>query len=413
MTRRCGNIFASAVVVALLLVTGLPQADAQDAIKIGVVGPNSGPYAIIGEEVRNGFDLYLSQVGNKAGGRKVEMIYEDAQAKPDVGLTKVRKLVERDAVSFVGGVVSSSVAYALRDYIVSKNVPFVVTVASADGLTQQQAAPTIFRTNSSGSQVSHPFGKWLYEKGGYKRLIMLAPNYAMGYEQTGGFARTFVAAGGKIVKTLYPPLGAPDFGPFLTSFDPSSADAVGAVFAGSDAIKFVKQYAEYGLKGRIPLVGTILLTDDLILQQEGDAAIGITSASHYASGLENPANKAFVEAYRKNFNRDPTLYSEASYLGARVICDAIEALKGNVSNTAELTATMRKASFDAPRGKFRFDEHNSPIHNVYVFKVERVSGKLVNKPVAEFKDVSQFWTWSPKEYMAMPNYSEIANDWVK
>jgi branched-chain amino acid transport system substrate-binding protein len=155
------------------------------------------------------------------------------------------------------------------------------------------------------------------------------------------------------------------------------------------------------------------LTDDLILQQEGDAAIGITSASHYASGLENPANKAFVEAYRKNFNRDPTLYSEASYLGARVICDAIEALKGNVSNTAELTATMRKASFDAPRGKFRFDEHNSPIHNVYVFKVERVSGKLVNKPVAEFKDVSQFWTWSPKEYMAMPNYSEIANDWVK
>ena len=220
------------------------------------------------------------------------MIYEDTQAKPDVGLTKVKKLVEKDGVSFVGGVVSSSVAYALRDYIVSQKIPLVITVASADGLTQRGAAPNIFRSNSSGSQTSHPLGQWLYEKGGYRKLVLIAPNYAMGYEQTGGFARTFVEAGGKIVAALYPPMGAPDFGPFLTSFDTSLADAVGAVFAGSDAIKFVKQYSEYGLKGKLPLVSTILLTDDLILQQEADAALGITSASHYSSALEFAANRS-------------------------------------------------------------------------------------------------------------------------
>jgi branched-chain amino acid transport system substrate-binding protein len=401
--------------IAAALVAGCltSSVNAQETIKIGVIGPNSGPYAIIGEEVRNGFDLYLSEIGSKAGSHKIEMIYEDAQAKPDVALTKVKKLVEKDGVSFVGGVVSSSVAYALRDYVVSKKIPFVVTVASADGLTQQQAAPNIFRTNSSGSQVSHPLGKWLYDTAKYRKLVMIAPNYAMGYEQTGGFARTFVAAGGKIVKTLYPPLGTPDFGPFLTSFDPKSADAVGAVFAGSDAIKFVKQYAEYGLKGKIPLVSTILLTDDLILQQEGDAAIGITSASHYSSALETPGNKAFVDAYRKKFKRDPTLYSEASYVGARVIADAIKAVNGKVSDNAAVLAAMKKANFEAPRGHFRFDDYNSPVHNVYVFKVDKVNGKLVNKPVAEFKDVSQFWTWSPKEYMAMPNYSDSANTWVK
>jgi branched-chain amino acid transport system substrate-binding protein len=403
--------FAVAMTVTLFGMAAVAQA--QDTIKIGIIGPNSGPYTIIGEEVRNGFDLYLSEIGYTAGNRKLELIYEDTQAKPDVGLTKVKKLVEKDGVSFVGGVVSSSVAYALRDYIVSQKVPLVITVASADGLTQKGAAPNIFRSNSSGSQVSHPLGQWLYEKGGYRKLVIVAPSYAMGYEQTGGFARTFVEAGGKIVKTLYPPMGSPDFGPFLTSFDTSSADAVGAVFAGSDAIKFVKQYSEYGLKGKLPLVSTILLTDDLILQQEGDAALDIISASHYSSALHSAANEKFVEAYRAKYNRDPTLYSEASYVGARVIVEAVNALKGNISDFDQLTAAMKKVQFEAPRGQFRFDEYNSPIHNVDIFRVEKVSGKLVNKPVAEFKDVSQFWKWSPKEYMAMPNYSEMANSWVK
>src|SRR5689334_2167184 len=186
-----------APVLALAVTWTVSAALAQEPIKIGVLGPNSGPYAIIGEEVRNGFDLYLSGVGNTVAGRKIEMVYEDSQAKPDVGLTKARKLVEKDGVGFIGGVVSSSVAYALRDYVVSKNIPFIVTVASADGLTQKLAAPNIFRTNSSGSQVSHPFGKWLHDVAGYKKLVMMAPNYAMGYEQTGGFARTFVEAGGR------------------------------------------------------------------------------------------------------------------------------------------------------------------------------------------------------------------------
>lgn len=399
---------------AALAVIGAPSfAQPQDSIKIGVVGPGSGPYTIIGEEVRNGFELYLSEINGMAGGRKLEMIYEDTQAKPDVGLTKVKKLVEKDGVSFVGGVVSSSVAYALRDYIVSKKLPLLVTVASADGLTQQGAAPNIFRTGTSGSQASHPLGKWLYDKGGYRRLAIVAPNYAMGYEQTGGFARTFVDAGGKIVKTLYPPMGAPDFGPFLTSIDLSSVDAIGAVFAGSDAIKFVKQYAEYGLKGKKPLVATILLTDDLILQQQGDAALGIVSASHYSSALDSAANKKFVDAYRAKYKRVPTVYSEASYVGARVIAEAITALKGNISNPDELNAAIKKVSFEAPRGAFRFDDHNSPIHSVYIFRVEKANGQLINKPIDEFKDVSQFWTWSPKDYMAMPNYSDAANSWVK
>jgi branched-chain amino acid transport system substrate-binding protein len=398
---------------ALILSAGIAaDAAAQSPLKIGVIGPNSGPYAIIGEEVRNGIDLYVAEVGGQMAGRKVEVIYEDAQAKPDVGLTKVQKLVERDNVSFVAGIVSSSVAYAVRDYIVAKNVPLIITVASADGLTQKQAAPNIFRTNTSGSQASHPLGTWLYQQG-YRRLVLIAPNYAMGYEQTGGFARTFVAAGGKIVKTLYPPLGAADFGPFLTSVEPKSADAIGAVFAGGEAIKFVKQYADYGMKGTMPLVGTGLLTDDLILKQEGEAAEGIITSAHYSTSLDTPANKAFVAAYEKRFKRSPTLYSEASYVGARVIHEALKVTKGNTSDTKAVQAAIRTVKFTAPRGNFRFDGMNSPIQDVYIFRVEKQGGRMVNKAIAKFPDVSQFYTWEPKEFMAMPGYSDIANTWVK
>ena len=401
-----------AFVGLVLAAASFGEAPHAQTLKIGVLGPNSGPYAIIGEEVRNGFDLYFSEHGNQAAGKKVELIYEDTQGKPDVGLIKTKKLVELDKVNILAGIVSSSVAYAVRDYVVSQNIPLVVTVASADGLTQGQAAPNIFRTNASGSQDSHPLGKWLYDQG-YRRLIVLAPNYAMGYEQTGGFNRTFTAAGGKIVKTIYPPLGATDFGPFLTSFDPSSADAIAAVFAGSDAMKFVKQFSEYGLKGKIPLVATSLLTDDLILEREGDDAIGIVSAGHYSATLANPANDAFVAAYRKRYSRTPTLYAEASYVGARVIDDAVAAINGDFSNISELLAAMRKAEFDAPRGHFRFDSMNSPIETTYIFKVEKRDGHAVNVAIAKYENISQFYTWSPKDYMAMPNYSDIANDWVK
>lgn len=154
--KRIHSRIALATLAAGLALTGAGAGAAEPTIRIGVMSPNTGPYAAIGEDVRNGFQLYLDEVGAKVGGARLELVFEDSQAKPDVGLTKARKLVESDKVAFLGGVVSSSVAYALRDYMVEKNIPYVVSVASADGLTQQLAAPNIFRTNSSGSQASHP-----------------------------------------------------------------------------------------------------------------------------------------------------------------------------------------------------------------------------------------------------------------
>lgn len=398
----------AAVTLSLFAASGA----AAETIKVGVLSPNTGPYAVIGEDVKNGFQLYFDSVGNKAGGDDIKLIFEDSQAKPDVGLTKAQKLVESDKVAFVGGIVSSSVAYAVRDYLVEKKVPLLVSVSSADGLTQNLAAPNIFRTNSSGSQTSHPMGQWLLDQG-YKRVIIVAPGYSMGFEQTGGIARVFTEGGGKVVQALYPPLGTTDYAPYLTQLKVDDADAVIAVFAGSEAIQFVKQFEEYGLKGEIPLVGTSLLTDDLILEKEGDAALGIVTSSHYSSQVDTPENKEFVAAYKERYKRPPTLYAEASYVAARVIHDALEKQGGDIGNQEALLKAISGVSFKAPRGNFKFDDYNSPIHDIYILKVERTGDGLVNKPFHRYENISQFYTWTPEEFMKLPPYRDIADSWVK
>ncbi len=397
-------------VFALLTLLAGP-AGAQ-TIKIGVIIPGSGPFAIIGEEVKNGLEMYFAEQGNAVAGRKVELIIEDDGNKPEVGLAKAKKLIERDGVSVITGIVSSSVAYALRDYIAAAKIPMVITVSGADGLTQQDAAPNIFRTSASGSQQSHVLGEWLYKKKGYRRMIVIAPNYAMGYEQTGGFARTFKEQGGKIVKTVYPPLGAPDYGPFLTSLDLSSADVIGVVFAGGDAIRFVKQYAEYGLKGKIPLVGSGLLTDDMVLQAQGDAVVGVVTALNYTRTLQNTENQAFVVNYVQRYRRIPTAYAEYSYVGGRVIREGIDAVKGKVENSAAMVAAMKKVNFKAPRGQFRFDEYNNPITPIYILQAEKQGSSYINKVIDEYTNISQFYPWGAKAYLAKPRYTDMANKWI-
>lgn len=401
----------SVVGAALALFAAFPVL--AQTIKVGVIIPGSGPFAIIGEEVKNGLEMYFSEINHTVAGRKIELIVEDDGNKPDVGLTKAKKLIERDGARIITGVVSSSVAYALRDYIVQTKVPMVITVSGADGLTQHDAAPNIFRTSASGSQQSHVLGEWLYKKKGYRRMIVIAPNYAMGYEQTGGFARTFKESGGRIVRTVYPPLGAPDYGPFLTSLDLSQADVIGVVFAGGDAVRFVRQFAEYGLKRRIPLVGSGLLTDDLVIQQQGDAAIGVVTALNYTRTLETPENQSFVVNYVKRHKRIPTAYAEYSYVGGRVIREGIEGAKGKVEDSAAVVAAMKKVNFRAPRGPFRFDEYNNPISPIYIFEVQKEGASYVNKVIARYDDVSQFYPWGAKAYLAKPRYTDMANKWTE
>jgi branched-chain amino acid transport system substrate-binding protein len=397
--------------VVLLGCVGAPPVEAQGPIKIGFLTPMTGVYAALGEAMRDGFLLYWSQVGNKAAGRPVEVLVEDKGSnKPEEGLTKARKLVERDGVHVLSGVISTPVAIALKDYANAQKVSFIVANAGADAVTQRARSPYVFRSSFSNSDSSHPLGDWAYKQG-YRKMVIMASDYGAGYEQTGGIARTFVEAGGKVIQEIYSPLGTPDFAPFIGQVD-RSADVVAVFYAGADALRFVAQYAEYGLKGKIPLIGKGFLTDDLILQRLGDAAVGIVTALHWSRAIDTPENKKFVQAYEEKYKRRVTVYAEQGYVAAQMIAKAAETLKGNVENKDEFLSALRRVEVDAPRGKVKLDAYQNPIHTAYILKVEKKGTELQNSVIAQYP-TNQFWKYGPDAYMAMPAYPDMKGKWAR
>jgi len=385
---------------------------AQAPFKAGFVIPLTGVYAALGDDMRDGFLLYWSQVGSKAAGRAVEVIVEDKGSnKPDDGLTKARKLVERDGVQVLAGVISSPVAVALREYAHAQKIPFIVSNAGADVITQKLRSPYVFRASFSNSDSSHPLGEWAY-KTGYRRMVLMASDYGAGYEHVGGIARTFIEAGGKIIQEIYSPLGTADFAPFISTID-RGADVVAVFFAGADALRFVNQYAEYGLKGKIPLIGKGFLVDEVILPKLGDAALDIVTSLQWTPALEIPDNKKFVEAYEAKTKRAATVYAEQGYVSAQMIARALESVKGNVENRDAFLAALRKIEINAPRGKVKLDAYQNPIHTIYIRKVEKKGGKLQNTVIASYPNTGQFWKWSPEAFLSMPAYGDMKNKWAK
>lgn len=400
---------------ALVAAAGLPGvsgAQGPGPVKIGFIHTDTGPLAQLGQDMRDGFLLHWSELANRAGGRAVEVLLESTGSnKPDEGLTKARKLVERDRVHILAGIIETPVAYALRPYVIEKKMPLMIHVAGADGLTQKQRSEYIFRSGWSNSQASYPMGEWAYKQG-YRKMVLVASDFAAGDEHIGGVARAFSGAGGRVIQEIYPPLGTPDFGPYLAGIK-RDADVVAVAIFGADALRFVTQYTEFGLKGRIPLIGKGGITDEGFLQKLGDPAIGIVAAIHWSAALDTPENKRFREAFDARHRRSITQTAEAGYVGAQMIARALESTKGNVENLVAFLRALEKVEVNAPRGKVRFDAFHNPVHTVYMFKTERRGGMLQNLPIASYPETTQFWTWTPEAYMAMPSATEMRNKWAK
>jgi len=382
-------------------------------IKIGYLAPlSAGAYAAPSSDMRDGFILYLSQKGNQLAGRPVEVLMEDTEAKPDVGLTKAKKLVERDKVHMLAGIYHSGVAYAIAEYVKGQKIPVLIQNAGADDLTQRRYNPYLFRVSWANSQFTHPLGEWAYRKGKRKAAIV-SSDYAAGWEYSGGFARTFTGMGGQIIQEIYFALGTPDPGPFITAIKPE-VDMVFAFHAGADALRFVRRYDEYGLKKRAPLIGWCGLTDDNILPEEGESALGIVTSAQYTSVLDNPANKAFIEAVRKKYNRPASYHTLDGYIGAMMLEKALQSVHGNIEDRESFISALGKVEIpDTPRGPVKFDKYNNIINNCYICEVKKSDGKLINALVDTYKDVPQFWKWTPEEYMKMPTYTSMKGKWAK
>jgi len=406
-----GNRRTFILVVAALVAVGIVASGqgtshppSRDPIKVGFLAPLSGPYVQNGRDILNGFLLALDEMGYRAGGRRVDLIIEDDEAIPAVGLTKARKLVERDKVSLMSGALLSSTGYALAPYVDSMRVPMIYPVVSADDLTQRRPSKWIVRTGWTASQPNHAFGEYVYRTLKRRKVVTIALDYAFGWESVGGFERTFLEEGGTIAKKIWCPVSVHDFAPYLAQI-PRDVDAVYALVLGRAALQFMRQYREFGLKERILLIGGGTTTDEHVLPFMGDEAIGVITALHYSAALDTPSNRKFSAAYRARYKKIPSYYSESMYSGAKWFAAAAEAVHGNVEDSAAFLQALRSARvLDLPRGPVRLDEYGSPIENVYIRKVERVNGELQNTVIQTLPEVSQFWKWDPADYLKGPLY---------
>jgi len=391
------------LVTLAFAVAPLPTAAQKGPIKIGMIVPQSGPLAANGKDMINGYELFFEQVGYKLAGREVKFIVEDDEGKPATGLTKVRGLVEGQGVHLVTGPLSAAVGYAVAPYIDGKKVPALYPIVAADDLTQRKRSPYIVRTGWASSQPSHPFGKWVHDTLKYKKIVVIAYDFAFGWEVVSGFQRTYEDAGGQVVQKLWPPLGNADFAPYLSQLK-RDADAVFAQFSGADALRFAKQYQEAGLK--LPLIGGGTFTDEHVLRTMGDEVLGVITPLHYSAALDTPANKKFAQAYEAKFKQIPSYYSEGTYVAGLVLKAALDATGGDIENVDRFLGALRKADLSAmPRGPMKFDDFGNPDMNVYVRKVERVNGRLQNTVIHTFPNISQFWTYKPEDFLKNPVYS--------
>lgn len=390
--RSINKITIFLLIILLLFTTSCgspsPQKQETSPIKIGLLVPYTGVFASLGQNITRGIELYLDQVGWQAGGRKIILIKEDTEMNGQVGLQKARRLVESEKIDILTGIVSSTVAYALRDYIVEKKIPLILANAGATGLTREKGSKYIFRVSFANGQFEYPMGIYTYDQLNFQKIVVLAPDYAAGHEKAQGFIDGFTSKGGKIIQKIYPKLGTTDYGPYLTQIT-KEADAVWAFFSGSDAIRFVQQYTEYGLKEKLPLLSSGDMVDESFLAFQGDTAIGVISALHYSTALNTPENKQFVQNYQAKYQEEPNMFAEQGYVAARVIVEALSSVKTRNLATNKLLSAIKKVEFVAPRGPFKFDyQTQNVIFTTYIRKTEKINGKLVNTVLETIPNVA-------------------------
>jgi len=372
-------------------------------IKVGFLSPLTGQWAEVGKDMTNGFMMYMEEIGFKAGGRTIQVIREDTQALPDTAVTKTRKLITHDKVAAVTGLVTAPSGLAVAPIANELEVPLIIACSAGDDNTQRKRVKWATRIGWTSSQPMHPFGEWVYKKLGYKKVAAIAVDFAFGYENVGGFQRTFEEAGGQVIQKLWAPVNTNDFAPYISNLS-KEADAVLAVMVGAMPMKFVKQYSESGLK--LPVICSGTTVDEYILPAQGDEVIGYISPLHYSAALDNPANKRFQEKYTKKYNKIGSYYASHCYEMGMWLVRAIEAVKGDVEQKEAFLKAIKAVKLaDIPRGPLSMDEYGNPIQNIYIRKVEKIKGVKWNTVIDTIPNVSQFWKWNPEEYLKAPPYS--------
>ena len=367
----------AAALAAGLLAGAAGAASAQSSIKVGVLLPFSGVFGGLGKDQDAALEMALDDLGREVGGRTIELVKADTESKPAAGLAQVKKLILRDKVDVVMGIISSAVAGAVRDYVHGSKTPLIITNAGNDALTGEQCSPWIVRTSFSNSQINRDMGPWLAGEG-YKKAFLMAFDYAAGHQMMDAFEAGFTGAGGAIAGEAYPPLGeTKDFGPYLAKAKAADPDVVYVFFAGGPAIKFMKEWAAFGMKDQVQLAGAGWLNSALYVKKQGADAVGTLGALNYYPSIDTPENRAFQEQFRAKHGRDASEFGVAAYDSVRLIVDALKATGGKTGDKAALVKAMHDVQFTGPRGPFRIDpKTNNVVQNIYVARIEEMGDSV-------------------------------------
>jgi len=403
MASRVGRRNFVGGMAGMALAAGLPMpAIAQGKpIRIGLLTVKTGPLAQGGIQMEQGTNLYLKDANGMMAGRKVELIVGDTGGNPAGAKTKAQELIERDNVDLIFGPLAAFELLAISDYVASKKVP-ILSLAAAEDMTQRKPNPYFVRASATAAQAMQPLGDYAAKELKYKTAMTIVEDFAFGYEQMGGFQRVFEDNGGRVTKKLWPPIVTPDYTPYLVQL--AGVDVIVQGFAGSNPLKFLKQYKDAGLK--LPLIGGETAGDDALLKSFGDEAIGMITASPYTADLDTPSNRKFVAGMLRDYENLPGLYAAGLYINGMVGAAALEATGGNTDDKDELIKALRAVSLeDTPRGPFDFDHFGNVVGTIYIRRCERKNGKLVNTTIKTYPNVSQFWTYDEKWFLAQPVYS--------
>jgi branched-chain amino acid transport system substrate-binding protein len=385
----------------------MAHAEAEE-IRIGVLAPLTGALASPGQEMINGKQLFWDEIGHEAGGRNVRLIVADTACNPDQAITQARRLVDQENVHLLIGPLCGHEGPAVAQVGRETGVPILLDPAGADEITKWTRVPNVVRTAVSASQIGHPFGDYMYNELGLRRVTLIGQDYTWGHEVTLGAVQTFKDFGGEVEQLIWTPIGTTDYGPVIAGI-PDGTDAVLVTVVGADRIRFFDAWFDFGMDQRHRLYGLYWLHEDA-LPQVDDRAIGLISNSvNYVAGIETPENEAFVAEYARRHNQMPSWFAESGYTSSLWAKTAIDAIDGNIEDSEAFLAAVRAAEITAPRGPLRLDEYDNPIQNVYISEVQKrdhpVLGEiLVNVPIKTYEAVSQFWTWDPEEFLARGPY---------
>jgi len=382
---------------------GAPAIAQNAPFKIGLLTVKTGPLAQGGIQMEQGIATFLKQKNSTLAGRKVELVIADTGGNPAGAKTKAQEVIERDNVNVILGPLAAYELLAITDYVRDRETP-LISLAAAEDVTQRHVNPFITRPSATSAQCCHVMGDYALKELKLARAATIADDNAFGQEEVAGFQRVFEDGGGKVIRKLWPPLNAPDYTPYIAQVH--DVDFCFNGLAGSNPVKFMRGYADLGVKAKTPLLAGWTAMDDALLKSLGDEALGVLSASWYSSAFDTASNKSFVADMQKDYGVLPGGYSAGMYIAGQCVEAALAKLGGSGDDRKALAQALHGVSLtDTPRGAFHFDHLGNVVGTVFIRKCERNDGKLVNTVIKTYPEVGQFWTYDEKAFLAQPVYS--------